>query len=337
MTTRATIAVTDYTFANLDLEQAVLADSGCELIGYQCKTEAQLVAAVAGADAVITQFARINANVIGAMSRTRAIVRYGIGVDNVDLEAARARAIPVSNIPDYCIDEVADHTLAFILGLTRQVVTHSTDIRAGNWRLAAALPAMRVLREQTVGVVGCGRIGRAVVSRLLAFKCRVLVFDPVLSAADIAATGASPATLDEMLSACDVLTLHCPSTPATRQLVGAASLAKMKPGGPAGQPGARRPGRHAGAGGGPAKWSIVGCRARCVRPRAAAARPCAARPAECHPGAAYRVHQPERGAQAARRRGAACACGRAGRIAARCGQWRCTGAPIRLSDVGKRK
>ena len=224
------IVVTDYTFADLAIEEAVLADSGCALIGRQCKTEAELIAAVADADAVITQFARVNANVIGAMSRARAIVRYGIGVDNVDLDAARARNIPVCNIPDYCIDEVADHTLSFILALTRQVVTHTNDVRAGHWRLVGGLPAMRVLREQTVGVLGFGRIGREVVGRLQAFKCRVLVHDPVVATADIAAAGASAATLDEIFSSSDVMTLHCPSTPATRKLVNAASLARMKRG-----------------------------------------------------------------------------------------------------------
>lgn len=230
MKPRATIVVTDYSFADLSMEQAVLAESGCELVGHHCKTEAELIAAVSNADAVITQFARVNANVIGAMSHARVIVRYGIGVDNVDLAAARGQGIPVSNIPDYCIDEVADHTLAFILGLTRQVVTHSNDIRAGNWRLLAPMPAMRVLREQTVGVIGFGRIGREVVARLLAFKCKVLVFDPVVPAADIAVTGAKAATLDEIFAASDLLTLHCPSTPATRKLVGGVNLAKMKQG-----------------------------------------------------------------------------------------------------------
>lgn len=230
MKTRATIVVTDYNFPDLSLETAVLAHSGCELVGRHCTSEAELVAAVAQADTVITQFARINANVIAAMSRARAIVRYGIGVDNVDLDAARSQGIPVSNIPDYCIDEVADHTLSFILGLTRQVVTHNTDVRAGNWRLAVPVPAMRVLREQTVGVVGFGRIGREVVKRLHAFKCRVLVFDPLVPSADISATGATAATLDDILTASDVLTLHCPSSAATRKLIGLATLAKMKPG-----------------------------------------------------------------------------------------------------------
>lgn len=230
MSTRPTIVVTDYNFPDLGLEQAVASAGGCELVGHHCSSPAELAAAVARADAVITQFARIDAQVIAAMARARAIVRYGIGVDNVDLEAARAQGIPVANIPDYCIDEVADHTLSFILGLTRQVVPHTTHVRAGQWGLATPVPAMRVLREQTVGVVGFGRIGREVVRRLLAFKCRVLVYDPVVPAADIAAVGAQAAGLPELLAGSDIVTLHCPSTAQTRQLVNARSLATMRRG-----------------------------------------------------------------------------------------------------------
>jgi len=230
MNPQRTIVVTDYNFPDLALETAVLAGSGCTLVGHHCNSEAELIAAVAQADAVITQFARINATVIGAMSRARAIVRYGIGVDNVDLEAARALGLPVSNIPDYCIDEVADHTLAFMLGLTRQVVTHTSDLRAGQWRLAVPVTGMRALREQTVGIVGFGRIGREVVARLQAFKCRVLVHDPVVPVADIAAAGASAGSLEAVLAHSDILSLHCPSSAATRRLIRAETLAQMKPG-----------------------------------------------------------------------------------------------------------
>ena len=224
------IVITDYTFPDLTLEKTIIEQAGHTLTAQQCKTEADLISLVSGADAVITQFAKINASVIAAMRRARVIVRYGIGVDNVDLEAARAMGIPVSNIPDYCIDEVADHTLSYILGLTRQVVTHTADLRAGQWRLAVPVPEMKALRDQTIGVIGFGRIGREVVSRLLPFKGRVLVFDPVVSPADITAAGATPATLEEIISTADILTLHCPSTAATRQLINATSLAKMKPG-----------------------------------------------------------------------------------------------------------
>lgn len=230
MTTRPTIVVTDYNFPDLSLETAVLEQGGCDIVGHHCSTEAELMAAVARADAVITQFARINARVIGAMARARAIVRYGIGVDNVDLDAARAHGLPVSNIPDYCIDEVADHTLAFILGLTRQVVTHTADLRAGQWRLAVPVSGMRALREQTVGVVGFGRIGREVVGRLRAFKCRVLVHDPVVAAGDIAAAGATAVALQDLLAQADIVSLHCPSSAATRRLIRAETLAGMKRG-----------------------------------------------------------------------------------------------------------
>jgi D-3-phosphoglycerate dehydrogenase len=224
------VAITDWTFPDLEVEERILKKAGCEVTARQCTTEAELTALVADADAVITQFARINAAVIGAMKKARAIVRYGIGVDNVDLEAARTRGIAVSNIPDYCIDEVADHTLAFILGLTRQVATHTADLRAGEWRLAVPLGEMKALCDQTVGVIGFGRIGREVVQRLLPFKCRVLVHDPVVSAGEITCAGASAATLQEVLSGSDIVTLHCPSTPATRRIIGSESLEKMKPG-----------------------------------------------------------------------------------------------------------
>lgn len=230
MTIRPTVVVTDYSFPDLALEAAILEQGGCTLIGHHCTTEPELLAAVASADAVITQFARVNAAVIAGMGRARAIVRYGIGVDNVDLDAARTHGIPVANIPDYCIDEVADHTLAFILSMTRQTVTHTADLRAGQWRLAVPVTGMRVLREQTVGVLGFGRIGREVVRRLLAFKCRVLVHDPIAPAADITAAGAHPASLEALAAQSDVLTLHCPSTPATRRIIGPALLARMKRG-----------------------------------------------------------------------------------------------------------
>ena len=229
MSSKPTIVVTDYKFPDLALEQAAAEHAGCVLIGHHCESEAELKAAVADADAVITQFARLSAPVVAAMTRARAIVRYGIGVDNVDLDAARQHGIPVANIPDYCIDEVADHTLSFILAMTRQVVTHTADLRAGHWRLAVPVSGMKVLRDQTVGLVGFGRIGREVAARLLAFKCRVLVYDPMVPEAEIQRLGAISVPLTQLLAESDIVSLHCPSTPATRHIIGPAALAAMKP------------------------------------------------------------------------------------------------------------
>jgi D-3-phosphoglycerate dehydrogenase len=226
-----TVAVTDYSFESLDVERSVLEPLGCRINAWKDKSPPQeLAQLVADADAVLTQFAPVNAEVIAAMSRARVIVRYGIGVDNVDLDAARARGIPVCNVPDYCIDEVADHTLAFLLATTRQVVTNCLGVRGGSWKLAAPLDRMRTLRELTVGVVGFGRIGRAVVSRLRPFGCRILVHDPIVPAAEVEGAGGHPCGLNELLAESDIVTLHCPSTTKTRGMINRDSLARMKPG-----------------------------------------------------------------------------------------------------------
>ena len=225
------VAVTDYSFPTLDIERTVLEPLGVELVAWKEKRSAdELPRLVADADYIITQFAPLSAGVIASLKRAKLIVRYGIGVDNVDLEAARQKRIPVCNVPDYCIDEVADQTLAFILAATRGVVPNSAAVHAGNWALAVPLEQMRTLRDLTVGIVGFGRIGREVARRLTAFKCRVEVFDPLVPTGEIERAGGFPRTLDQLLAEADVVTLHCPSTPQTRSLIGRQSLARMKPG-----------------------------------------------------------------------------------------------------------
>jgi D-3-phosphoglycerate dehydrogenase / 2-oxoglutarate reductase len=225
------VLVTDHTFDPLDIEQQILEPLGAVLDARQCKTAEQLLPLVADADAVLTQFSPVNAQVIAAMKKVRVIVRYGIGVDNVDLQAAKERGIPVCNVPDYCIDEVADHTLAFILAVTRQVVPNCVRLRGGQWSLAVPLAEMKTLRDLMVGVVGFGRIGRAVVRRLLPFGGVIHVFDPAVNPKEIESAGASAVSaLDELLPQSDIITLHCPSTAQTRQMLGAERLAKMKRG-----------------------------------------------------------------------------------------------------------
>ena len=129
------VLVTDSTFEDLGIEKAILEPLGCLSSPVHCKCPPNCWSSCFDRDFVITQFAPVNAAVIEAMVRARLIVRYGIGVDNVDLDAARSHGIPVCNVPDYCIDEVADHTLAFILAATRQVVPHCLRLRDGRWGL----------------------------------------------------------------------------------------------------------------------------------------------------------------------------------------------------------
>ena len=224
------VAVTDYTFDTLDIESAILEPLGCRVDGRRCKTAAEVADLTRDADYVITQFAPVNAEVIGAMTRARVISRYGIGVDNVDLDAARAKGIPVCNVPDYCISEVADHTLALALGATRRLVQNWDKVRTGGWGLAVPVAEMKALDQMTVGVIGFGRIGRQVVERFKPFGCRVQVFDPAVPPDQVRAAGAEPATLDEVWKSADLVTLHCPSNAHTRRMINADSLGRMKPG-----------------------------------------------------------------------------------------------------------
>ncbi|HLN31903.1 MAG TPA: C-terminal binding protein [Gemmataceae bacterium] len=224
------VIVTDHRFESLDLETAILGPLGCEVVAEQCNTPEDLIARVADADCLITQFAPINAAVIDKLKHCRVIVRYGVGVDNVDVEAARRKGIPVCNVPDYCMDEVADHALALILGLTRQIVAITTTVRSGVWKLPVPLEQMRVLKEMTVGIVGYGRIGREVASRLHGFKAKILVYDPGVAASDITRAGYDPVSLDELFQSSDLVTLHCPSTAHTKRMISRDTIDKMKKG-----------------------------------------------------------------------------------------------------------
>lgn len=228
---RHTVAVTDYTFDSLDVEKAILEPLECQVAGLKSgKDPQQLIALVKEADFVLTQFAPVNAAVIEAMQHCRVIVRYGIGVDNVDLRSAAGKGIPVCNVPDYCIDEVADHTLALILDLTCRITANTNMVKAGGWGLAVPLSAVFALKNLTVGVVGFGRIGREIAHRLKAFKSQVLVFDPGVDALTIQNAGCTPAGLDSLLQGSDLVTLHCPSNENTRYLINARTIAQMKPG-----------------------------------------------------------------------------------------------------------
>jgi len=222
------VAITDYTFESLDIEEGILQAAGCQVTSGQCKTPETLIPLVQNADAVITQFAPVDASVVAAMLKAKVIVRYGVGYDNVALAAARDRGIPVCNVPAFCVDEVADHTLAFILGATRQLRANCKLMVGGGWGLAVPLGEMRTLRDLTVGIVGMGRIGRAVVERLRGFGCRVQAFDPQLSNDEISAAGATPVELAALLSESDIVSLHCPSTDATRKLLNADTISRLK-------------------------------------------------------------------------------------------------------------
>lgn len=158
------------------------------------------------------------------------IVRAGIGYDNVDVVEAREKGIRVSNVPDYCTDEVADHTLLMLLAAERRLVT-VRELGRASWDVARHLPAVHRLRGRTLGLVGFGRIGQQVAQRATAFGYRVIAADPAIDDETFAANSVTRVSIDELFATADAVSLHCPLSAETNRLVGAQRLAAMRPGG----------------------------------------------------------------------------------------------------------
>jgi D-3-phosphoglycerate dehydrogenase len=185
---------------------------------------------ISDAEIILTAALPFPADTLCRLERCRLIVRYGIGVDSIDLAAATECGIVVANAPTYCVDEVSDHTAGLILSLARRISWLDREVRAGNWgTVNQEFWGVRPMHELTIGVVGLGHIGRLVVRKMAGFGCRILGHDPFLPASLIESIGAIPAELDQLLSTSDIVTLHVPLTPANRHLIDARRLAMMKP------------------------------------------------------------------------------------------------------------
>ncbi len=222
------VLITDSGFPHLDAERALLAAAGATVSAAQCRTAEEVILAGAGADILIVQWAPITRAVIAALPQLRLIVRYGIGVDNVDLAAAGERGIPVCNVPDYCLDEVADHTLALALALSRQLPQTDAAVRGGTWKITAPAPAP-ALRGRVFATAGFGRIARAVLARAAAFGCTTAAYDPFVPAETFAAAGVRALTADELFANAGILSLHLPLGESTRHFVNARTLALLRP------------------------------------------------------------------------------------------------------------
>jgi D-3-phosphoglycerate dehydrogenase len=225
----ALVAVTDHVFPDLDRERALLGQAGHDVrFRANAATVDEVRAAVEGADAVLNCYAPMPAEVIRGLDRCLVIARYGIGLDTIDLEEATAKGIVVTNVPDYCIDEVSDHALAMIMSLARGVALLDRRVRGGAWSPSDARPIHR-LRGRTIGLVGFGRIARALAAKVTPLGLRVVTFDPFVPDDAVREAGAEPVTLGELLGEADVVSIHAPLTADNRHLIGAAELARMKP------------------------------------------------------------------------------------------------------------
>jgi len=222
------VVITDTVFPSQDPERQVLGDIA-EVAVAPGATAESIIAAAQDADALLNTYAKLPGAVLRALPKCRIVARTGIGVDTVDISVATALGIIVTNVPDYCIDEVSDHALALILSLTRKIVSATAAVKAGTWDVKVAVPIARH-RGRTLGLVGLGKIPRALVPKAQAIGFQVLAFDPYVSPEDGARLGVRMVDFEMLLSESDVVSVHAPLTDETVGLFGDRAFGLMKAG-----------------------------------------------------------------------------------------------------------
>jgi D-3-phosphoglycerate dehydrogenase len=227
MAGKTKVVLTDYVWESLDVERKTL-EGLAELVPLQTKKPEEFVAQAADCDALLNTYAGpITAEVMAHMPKCRIIARYGIGVDTIDLDAATRTGIIVTNNPTYCLDEVAEHTMALVLTCARKVALYDRLVRGARWEVPPGKPMFRVA-GRTLGLVGFGNIARRVAIRAHAFGMRVLFADPFVAEGHVEATG-NKVALNELLADSDFVSVHPPLTPQTRKMINDETLSRMKP------------------------------------------------------------------------------------------------------------
>lgn len=225
---RYRVVVTDHLFSSMDEEAEIFRGMDADLVVGQCRGEDETLALSRQADAILNTYAPITKKVIEGLQRCRVIVRFGIGVDNVALEAATAAGIMVANVSDYCIEEVADQALALLLACGRGLFPSAEIARGAAWDFNR-MPRLHRLRGRTLGLVGLGRIGSAVAERAKGFGLRILAYDPYASEEIFRKAGAEAADLDRLLRESNFISIHAPLNAETVGLINDEALTKMKP------------------------------------------------------------------------------------------------------------
>lgn len=219
------VLITDYAWPDLSLEQEALPQA--ELI-VAAVDDAEMIRQAQGVDAILTCWRQLPHALLDAATDCRIVARYGVGLDNIPVDHASALGMLVTNVPDFCIDEVSDHALALLLACARNLAPFVQDTRAGRWNLRAGIP-MRRLRGQTLGLVGYGNIAQQLAHKGRALGMEIIAYTPRLAPHALDPWGRVAGSLDELLAASDYVSLHVPLTAQTQGLIDARALAQMKP------------------------------------------------------------------------------------------------------------
>jgi len=218
------IVITDCDHPSVDIEKEIFRTTNKDVTLETCKTEEDVIAVASDADGIINQYAPITKKVIQALSKCKVISRYGVGVDNIDIEAATDKNIVVANVPDYCVDEVSTHAMSLILACARGLTILDRKVREKKWDFTIVKPLFRT-EGQIVGLFGLGRIARKVAQKALGFGFKVIAYDPYVSEVEGCI---KLVDFDNLLRSADFISIHAPLTTETRYSFGENELRKMK-------------------------------------------------------------------------------------------------------------
>jgi D-3-phosphoglycerate dehydrogenase / 2-oxoglutarate reductase len=227
--TNPLVAVTDSVFPNLEPAKQALSELHAQVKLADAPTPEAILAVAREADGLLVTYAKVPAQIIEQLARCKIIARFGIGVDNVDIDAATRAGIIVTNVPEYCEDEVSDHAMAMLLTLIRKIPFANKRAHAGKWEMTAVIPIHR-LRGRVLGLVGFGKIPKLVATKAQAFGLQVQTYDPYLTAETTAKFNVKLVTLPELLSTSDYISVHTPLTPETNRMFNADAFRQMKRG-----------------------------------------------------------------------------------------------------------
>lgn len=228
-TDRPKVVITDYDFGDVDVETEILKAAGAEVMALQAKQEEDLFDVAPHCSAMINQYARVGRETISRMKRCEVIARFGVGVDIVDVDSATERGILVTNVQNYCTEEVADHAISLWLTLARKLPAYDRATHAGIWHWQSGQPVYR-LRGRTMGVVSLGKIGQAIAARAQVFGVKVIAYDPFLPADIATSLGVELVSKTDLLARSDYVLMQAPMTSDTRHFLSDAEFALMKPG-----------------------------------------------------------------------------------------------------------
>ena len=223
------IAITDSPFPSLEPAKRKLARLDPEYRVAKSSSANDILAVARDADAILVTYAKLPGELIRQLTRCKAIGRFGLGVDNIDLAAAKALGIAVNYVPDYCLREVSDHAMALLLALARKVTLANKLVQSARWEVPPLVP-LRRLEGQVLGLIGFGNIPRMLAPKAKAFGLKVLAHDPYVAKETLNAAGVEGVSFDNLLARADFISVHVPLLPATRGLMNAAAFAKMKKG-----------------------------------------------------------------------------------------------------------